>query len=184
MQLSDLQILAGHREEGEGRGQWVAVGEVHFVKIQRYTCITMCTILKCVLYVCMYSGTPLFYRGVALSQGCIFVLYLGLSKVAFTEGVSSRQGWPLRGAPLYSVVRTFTEGGGVSSHQGWPLRGAPLYSVVRTFTEGGGVSSRQGWPLRGAPLYSVARTLEGGCPHIKRTFTQRGVGCPHVKGGL
>ena len=106
MQLSDLQILAGRREEGEGRGQWVSVGEVHFVKIQRYTCITMCTILKCVLYVCTYSGTPLFYRGVAYLRG-VFVLYLGLSEVAFTEVVSSRQGWPLRGAPLYSVTRIF-----------------------------------------------------------------------------
>ena len=73
----------------------------------------MCTILKCarVLYVCTYSGTPLFYRGVAYLRG-VFVLYLGLSKVAFTEGVSSRQGWPLKGAPLYSVARTFTEGWG------------------------------------------------------------------------
>ena len=166
MQLSDLQILAGHREEGEGRGQWVAVGEVHFVKIQRYTCITMCTILKCVLYVCMYSGTPLFNRGVALSQGCIFVLYLGLSKVAFTEGVSSRQGWPLRGAPLYSVVRTFTEGGGVSSRQGWPLRGAPLYSVVRTFTEGGVLTSRVALK-RGSTLLCSENLYRGGCPHVK-----------------
>ena len=47
-----------------------------------------------------------FIEGVALSQGLICILHLGLRKVAFIEGVSSRQAWPLRGVPLYSAFTT------------------------------------------------------------------------------
>ena len=102
-----------------------------------------------------------------------------------------RQGWPLRGAPLYSLARTFTEGvwgvltsrvafkrgstllcsenlyrGGVSLRQGWPLRGAPLYSVVRTFTEGGVLTSRVAFK-RGSTLLCSENLYRGGCPHVK-----------------
>ena len=144
-----------------------------------------------------------FYRGgwgvltsrVAFKRGSTILC----SENLYRGGVSSHQGWPLKGAPLYSVVRTFTEGGGVSSRQGWPLRGAPLYSLARTFTEGvwgvltsrvafkrgstllcsenlyrGGVSLRQGWPSRGAPLYSVVRTFTEGGVLTSRVAFKRG----------
>ena len=83
----------------------------------------------------------------------------------FTEGVwgvlTSRVAFK-RGSTLLCSENLYR--GGVS--QGWPLRGAPLYSVARTFTEGGVLTSRVAFK-RGSTLLCSENLYRGGCPHVK-----------------
>ena len=93
----------------------------------------------------MYSGTPLFYRGVALSQGCIFVLYLGLSKVAFTElgGVLTSRVAFKRGSTKLCSENFYRGGWGVLTSRVAFKRGSTLL-ISENFYKGG-----------------------VGCPHVK-----------------
>ena len=79
------------------------------------------------------------------------------------------KGWTLRGAPLYSVVRTFTEGGwGVLTSRVDFKRDSTIYSVARTFTEGGwGVLTSRVAFKRGSTLLCSENLYRGGCPHVK-----------------
>ena len=70
-----------------------------------------------------YSSRGVLTSGVAITRGST----VRRARGGLYRGVSSRQGWPLRGVPLYVGLGVAFIG--ASSRQGWPLwlRGSTVY---------------------------------------------------------